>query len=164
MIQIDNETVKRLKRLAELHAKFYESEGIDDDVCKEYRQLLTPTLCEFVPVVQMLAAAGLFTLSIRNSPDSDPRKYTQGEYDAARAFENGNIWLCAGEAVGWMEVKQPNRHFKPSEFPYDPKAYFTGSGEWKGWRAFLGAPAGSPICDECGYDPCQCAKEVSQAN
>ena len=154
MIQIDT---KALKRMAELHA-ISEQCGDDTDpkVYQEYRQLLRQTVSECLPVVQMLAKAGLFTMSVRNSPDSDPREYMRVEYAVTHAFENGNIWLCAGETVQWIEVKQPNKLFKPSEFSYDVKAYFTETGEWEGWRDFLGAPADSPICDECGYHPCKC--------
>jgi hypothetical protein len=39
--------------------------------------------------------------------------------------------------------------------PNDPKAHYTATGEWKGWRDFLGNPN---ICDECGNNPCTCQK------
>ena len=48
----------------------------------------------------------------------------------------------------------------PSRIPDAPKAYYSMTGEWRGWRDFLGLPADSPICDECGNHPCECAMDV----
>ncbi len=50
---------------------------------------------------------------------------------------------------------------KPADIPDDPKAYYSMTGEWRGWRDFLGVPADSPICDECGNHPCECAMDVA---
>jgi hypothetical protein len=49
------------------------------------------------------------------------------------------------------------RKLRPDWFkgrvPSNPKAHYTATGEWKGWRDFLGR---SDICDECGNSPCTC--------
>jgi hypothetical protein len=50
---------------------------------------------------------------------------------------------------------------KPSDIPNDPKAHYSLTGEWRGWRDFLGVPADSPICDECGNHPCECGMDVA---
>ena len=49
---------------------------------------------------------------------------------------------------------------KPADIPDDPKAHYSLTGEWRGWRDFLGVPADSPICDECGNHPCDCSMDV----
>jgi len=46
----------------------------------------------------------------------------------------------------------------PKDIPADPKAYYTSTGDWQGWRDWLGVDASSLICDECGDHPCQCQK------
>ena len=51
---------------------------------------------------------------------------------------------------------------KPADIPDDPKAYYSTTGEWRGWRDFLGVPADSPICDECGDHPCECTDETTK--
>ena len=48
-------------------------------------------------------------------------------------------------------------HQSRSNIPFDPKAHYSKSGEWKGWRHFLDFPAELPICDECGNLECDCA-------
>jgi hypothetical protein len=50
---------------------------------------------------------------------------------------------------------------KPADIPDDPKAHYSMTGEWRGWRDFLGVPAHSPICDECGNHPCDCGMDVA---
>ena len=50
---------------------------------------------------------------------------------------------------------------KPADIPDDPKAHYSLTGEWRGWRDFLGVPADSPICDECGNHPCECAMDAA---
>lgn len=50
---------------------------------------------------------------------------------------------------------------KPADIPDDPKAHYTLTGEWRGWRDFLGVPDDSPICDECGNHPCECGMDVA---
>ena len=50
---------------------------------------------------------------------------------------------------------------KPADIPDDPKAHYSLTGEWRGWRDFLGVPADSPICNECGNHPCECGMDVA---
>lgn len=50
---------------------------------------------------------------------------------------------------------------KPADIPDDPKAHYSLTGEWRGWRDFLGVPDDSPICDECGNHPCECGMDVA---
>jgi hypothetical protein len=50
---------------------------------------------------------------------------------------------------------------KPADIPDDPKAHYSLTGEWRGWRDFLGVPDDSPICDECGNHPCDCGMDVA---
>lgn len=68
--------------------------------------------------------------------------------------------VAAFEAATLARLKKIG---KPTDIPDDPKAYYSMTGEWRGWRDFLGVPDDSPICDECGDHPCECGmKECSK--
>ena len=41
------------------------------------------------------------------------------------------------------------------KLPIDPKAYYSATGEWQGWRKLCG---NNLICDECGNEICECEK------
>ena len=41
-----------------------------------------------------------------------------------------------------------------SRWPIDPKAVYSMTGEWKGWRHLL---RNDTICDDCGNEVCACA-------
>jgi hypothetical protein len=47
-----------------------------------------------------------------------------------------------------MSEKQ-KRPPKPSDIPDNPRAHYTRTGEWKGWRNWLGS---DKCCDLCGTD------------
>lgn len=82
--------------------------------------------------------------------------------------ENGQPITHPDEIVATVkqaaQALAPSR--KPDAIPDDPKAYYSATGEWRGWRDFFGVPADSPICDECGTHPCECdgKREARQDN
>lgn len=80
--------------------------------------------------------------------------------------EDGEPITNADEIVAAFEqarkAHQP-KGGKPDGIPDDPKAYYSMTGEWRGWRDFLGVPADSPICDECGNHPCDCTVDRAAA-
>ena len=74
--------------------------------------------------------------------------------------ENGEPITKLDEIVAAFESGQ-TKIGKPADIPDDPKAHYSLTGEWRGWRDFLGVPDDSPICDECGNHPCECGMDVA---
>ena len=110
-MNLDPNTEKHLQRLTELQALInHLGDETPEEVFLEYRGLAEPLVQEFLPVVKKLAKAGLLTLNVEEEAFAEARGYVAATYDVAQVFDNGSIWLNAGEVSMLTPKQEPKLH------------------------------------------------------
>jgi hypothetical protein len=97
---LDPETTRVLRRLTELQALInHLGDDTEEETYQEYHRLAEPMVQEFLPLVRKLVQAGLLTLDLPEPAFSQTKGFNAAAFNVEDAFDNGSIWLVAGELM-----------------------------------------------------------------
>jgi hypothetical protein len=112
-MKIPNEAENLLAHMTRLNAEI-ELKGDDTpmETFEAYRALLPGAVEEFLPLIQKMVHAGLFTIYVEAEPMAEADEYSEAYYHPRSAFCNGNIWFanleCSGGAPWEQESVKPS--------------------------------------------------------
>lgn len=95
-VTIDDDTASLLVRMRYLNILICNEQASDDEI-NEYREALALMVRKFLPVLQLLAKAGVLNIDVSQPTDSEQDKMVGLEVQGA--YENGGIFLAAGDVM-----------------------------------------------------------------
>lgn len=93
VISIPSDIKAKLQRMRMLNAIFKTDEDAEEDLFVEYRGMLEEMVATFMPLVSLLAKAGLLTANMNIEDIEDIHRYSTLTGEPTAVFDNGNIWI-----------------------------------------------------------------------
>jgi hypothetical protein len=120
-ISIPADIKDKLQRMRMLNAIFRTDEDAEEDLFAEYRGMLEEMVATFMPLVSLLAKAGLLTANINIEDIEDIYRYSTLTGEPTAVFDNGNIWIDTEYSGGSLRRVESDRQRKiePSEIDND---------------------------------------------
>lgn len=97
---------EKLQRMRMLNAIFKTDEDAEEDLFAEYRGTLEEMVTIFLPLVNLLAKAGLLTTNMNIEDIEDIHRHSTLSGEPTAVFENGNIWIDTEYSGGVLRGKE----------------------------------------------------------